>query len=165
MALELAMFFKRNLVLLIVIFALGVLYETAINNSKNDSWLVAGGFAIALYAATSLLLWAIRAVSRAIYLSLFFQNDMTSSILSGMRNMKIPPPKRQNEKTMAYFLELANDSASELPDRLKAASFVAAYEATKVSMSFLEARAYAMAADAAVNRYYLEQDSTRVLGA
>lgn len=165
MALELAMFFKRNLVSLFVVFGLGVLWASVLDAPDSYSWAPAGALAIAIYFATSLLLWAINGISGAIYIWLFFERDITLSVLDGLQNLKIPPPKRHDEKSVAYFLVLANDNTAAIPDRLKAASFAAAFEATKSGMSHFRALAYTRAANAAVERFYLEQGFAGQAGA
>lgn len=153
---ELSIFLKRNAVRVSVVFCAGIVCAYFADAEFSKDWLLAGSFAVALYGLIALALWIIHAVSRIIYVELFFETDMVSRFLLVMQRANLPPPKRHHPKDREYLNRLADDEFAKIADRLKAAMALASIEATKSNMGRNERQAYDRAIDLAVARYYEE---------
>ncbi|MDZ4314747.1 MAG: hypothetical protein U0989_08285 [Azonexus sp.] len=156
---ELSMFFKRNAIRVFVVFCVGIMCAYFTDAELSEDWPVAGSLAVALYLLLALGFWIIHAVSRIIYIELFFETDMISRFLLLMQRANLPPPKRHHPKGREYLKRLADDEHAVTADRLKAAMALASIEATKSTMGRHEKQAYDRAIDLAVAQYYQENPS------
>lgn len=150
-----AVWIKRLLLSLAVIFIAGVVFDRIVNSAMDRSPFTAGLVALGLYLAFLLVVGILDLISGALYLWLFGGKDLTAGILDELRAAKMPAPRGYDPKNYDYLAILADDESAEPADRVKAAVMVGAYSAL-MRHGIFRALAIRQALDEAVLRYSQE---------
>jgi hypothetical protein len=122
-----SMIIKKSLLVLVIVFLAGILFDRIINDPEARSPIVAGLIAIGVYFAVTALLGILHAISGAVYLWLFASSDLVDGILSELRAAKVPPPRDFDPRNFDYLGLLADDPSEVADERVKAAAFFAGY--------------------------------------
>jgi hypothetical protein len=146
---------RQTLLSATVVILAGVLFDFVTNEQGSRSPILAGGVALALYIAASLVMGLLNLISGALYLWLFADKDLSESMLDDLRRAKIRGPRAYEPKTHEYLSSLADDPEAPVAERVKAASMYGAYLAT-TSHGIFRSLAITRAYDNAVLRYSQE---------
>lgn len=155
-----AMWIKRLLLSLAVIFFAGVIFDHFASDAGNRSPLLAGLVALGLYLVFLLVVSILNLISGALYLWLSGGKDLTAGILDELRQAKLPAPRKHDPKNYDYLAALADDESAEPTDRVKAAVMLGAYSAIMRNGIF-QPLAIRKALDEAILRYSQEAPQRR----
>lgn len=155
-----AVWIKRTLISLAVIFVAGLVFDHFTNDPYYRSPLLAGSVAVGIYLAFSLMVGLLNLISGALYLWLFGGKDMIAGVLDELRQARLPAPRPHDPKNYDYLEMLADDETAEPKDRVKAAVMIGAYSALMRNGIF-RALAIRNALDEAILRYSQEAPQRR----
>lgn len=155
-----AVFIKKTLLGLFIIFIAGMLYDRFTNYPEFRAPLTAGIISVGLYLALSTAMALLNAICDAIYLWLFAEGDLSGAVLEELHARKIPAPGAHDPKNFDYLAILADDEDAEASDRVKAAFVFGSYKAV-MGNSIFKALAFRKGIDAAMLRYVQEAPQTR----
>ena len=88
-----AVFIKKTLLGLFIIFIAGMLYDRFTNDPDFRAPLTAGIISVGLYLALSTVMALLNAICDAIYLWLFAEGDLSGAVLEELHapNSNVPP--------------------------------------------------------------------------